>query len=294
MPGGKANGSPPGGGGGGGVTNGVFGSGGSGIVILKIQVCGPGTYISGGQCNTCSICSAGNFQSAACSISSDTICNTCVVCGGGNYMSSPCTASSNTVCIVCSTCSLGSYVSSPCTATTNNVCSTCTYCLSAFSFCTPGCGACPTSFTVTNSMLLPNAIWPNHGIVPPVWCTSSAATVIFDPSVSAALIILGPGVYTITPQIPSGALTGTSSLEIFAPTDFSSLISNGLCSMKLFSWDAGNLRLTCSLNPTGLPFVVATETYLSMWYQSYNAAPGWTVSWTTTCGMGTYSSPGGP
>ena len=85
------------------------------------------------SCLTCSTCSAGTYETSACTTTSDTVCEPCLAgfaCLEG--LKAPCTATSTyqpdpskSSCLTCSTCPAGAYETSACTTTSDTVCEPC-------------------------------------------------------------------------------------------------------------------------------------------------------------------------
>ena len=85
------------------------------------------------SCLACSSCSAGTYETSACTTTSDTVCEPCpagFACLEG--VKASCTPSSSyqpdpskSSCLTCSTCPAGSYEASACTTTADSVCESC-------------------------------------------------------------------------------------------------------------------------------------------------------------------------
>eukprot|EP00960_Hanusia_phi_P011775 343504-Hanusia_phi.AAC.1 len=81
-------------------------------------------------CQNCGgTCPSGQYQSQACTATSDRVCSTCATCSSGQYASKACTSTSNTQCSQCPTwsCSTGQYLSG-CGGTSAGKCTTCPSC----------------------------------------------------------------------------------------------------------------------------------------------------------------------
>jgi len=71
--------------------------------------------------NACSTCVVGEYQSSACTATSNTVCSAC--CPVGQYSVGGCSGTTDSVCSACSACPIYQYRSSGCSRTTNSVCS---------------------------------------------------------------------------------------------------------------------------------------------------------------------------
>jgi len=99
------------------------------------SACPTGSYCStpatSATCST-TACPVGQWQSAACSSTSDRQCTGCrlpCVYAGGEYEASPCTATADRTCGTCSTsCPAGQWKSAACSTTADRKCSPCTTC----------------------------------------------------------------------------------------------------------------------------------------------------------------------
>jgi hypothetical protein len=70
-------------------------------------------------------------------------CATCATCGAGQYQSAACTATTNTVCKTCRTCPAGTFLTAACGPTTDTACSACS----------DGCDACTSATACTTCAL---------------------------------------------------------------------------------------------------------------------------------------------
>jgi hypothetical protein len=131
--------------------------------------CKPGFTGNGVTCQACTTCAAGQYQTAACTTTTDTACNTCPAgcaacsdgttcsacapgyhlagnacvacstCGAGQFQQSACTATADTVCGTCSTCGAGQYRTAACGGSSDTTCSACATC-GAGQYQTTACG----------------------------------------------------------------------------------------------------------------------------------------------------------
>ena len=132
--------------------------------------CKSGFSGDGIACGACTVCSAGHYQTAACTPTSDATCATCdagcaactgagactscgpglylsaglcvacATCGAGTFQTAACSATANTVCHACATCSAGTFQTAACSATTDTLCHACATC-GAGTFQTAACSA---------------------------------------------------------------------------------------------------------------------------------------------------------
>jgi hypothetical protein len=117
--GGSAKGGAAGGGKGGAGGSGKGGAGGSAPVHCSANpcspsatctdtasgfscACNPGFTGDGITCAPCATCSAGQYQSAACTPTTNTVCKTCTSCPVGTFLTAACTATADTICGACS------------------------------------------------------------------------------------------------------------------------------------------------------------------------------------------------
>lgn len=102
--------------------------------------CAPGRFLMGGACVACATCGVGEYQTAACTATQNTVCSTCSTCPVGQHQTAACGGSSNTACGACATCGVAQYQINACTSTSNATCGSCdTECVA----CT-GPGSCTT------------------------------------------------------------------------------------------------------------------------------------------------------
>ncbi len=121
--------------------------------------CASGKYVSGGQCVTCSTCSASEYQVTACTTTNEnTACGGCsAACGTCTGPSasecSTCTANkylNGGACAACSVCGPGTYESAACTPTADRTCGACHASCAACSGPNANqCASCPASFFVS-------------------------------------------------------------------------------------------------------------------------------------------------
>jgi hypothetical protein len=83
------------------------------------------TTTSNTVCQTCTSCTGNKYITTECSTNADAVCSDCKTCSASEYRVSSCSGKSNTVCASCSTCSANEYVKTACSASANTVCSTC-------------------------------------------------------------------------------------------------------------------------------------------------------------------------
>jgi hypothetical protein len=74
-------------------------------------------------CTGCTNCSIEEYESEACSNSTDRVCTACTPCTSGNYASVPCSKYGDRTCSACANCTGNFYEVSPCTEDFNRVCS---------------------------------------------------------------------------------------------------------------------------------------------------------------------------
>ena len=91
------------------------------------------------QCKDCRVCGSGSYQSAACTVSSDTVCTSCAgQCAPGNYVSRACTSVVNQQCSPCRTsCGQDNYIRTACNPSATSDTTVCASCLTADQ-CLPG------------------------------------------------------------------------------------------------------------------------------------------------------------
>ena len=156
------------------------------IDMSSCGLCPPETYEgAGGNCAACLTCAVGQFESAACSHSSDRACSPCAttscaagsritVCDGSGAVDSsactPCRArtfldAANT-CVACGTCGADEYVSSACSSSSDATCATCgisscgtgmilTPCTGVELSDVAGCAAPPAEHYVLDNIVVP-------------------------------------------------------------------------------------------------------------------------------------------
>jgi len=100
--------------------------------------CKSGYTGTGVVCSACTVCGTGQYQTAACTATTNTVCTPCSACGAGKYQTAACAGSSDTTCATCAVCGAAQYQSAACGATTNTTCAACDVDCTA---CT-GVGAC--------------------------------------------------------------------------------------------------------------------------------------------------------
>ena len=149
---------------------------------------------------TCSVCPAGTYVSAACTVSSNTVCTPCssgtsyssttnagacstcsAGCNAGAYKSAACNLTSDITCtacvagtnyclagvtapVACSVCTSGSYTSAACTAASNTQCTPC-----------PAGSYCPTPTTSTVTPCTAGVNYCLAGVTAPATCGVCAA-----------------------------------------------------------------------------------------------------------------------
>ncbi|EGD79525.1 hypothetical protein PTSG_10095 [Salpingoeca rosetta] len=102
------------------------------------STCAAGQYLDGvcggrsnPQCTACTECSAGTYETRACTLTSNRACDACVRaedCGSGEYLAGKCTATTSPKCQVCTTakdCGLGEVLLGTCGGASNPVCVAC-------------------------------------------------------------------------------------------------------------------------------------------------------------------------
>ena len=102
--------------------------------------CASGRYLSGGTCQLCSTCTAGQYRAAACTSTANTVCNTCSACGAGQYETGACGGTSDRVCSACTPCGSMQWEDGACTPTSNRSCAMCAVC-GASQYRVAACGA---------------------------------------------------------------------------------------------------------------------------------------------------------
>jgi peptidoglycan/xylan/chitin deacetylase (PgdA/CDA1 family) len=95
--------------------------------------CSAGSFLHGGSCNACTVCSGTTFQATACTATSDAQCSacdaSCATCSGPG--SGDCTTCADGSyldgghCVACSACAAGSYEAQPCSAGNPATCVPC-------------------------------------------------------------------------------------------------------------------------------------------------------------------------
>ena len=91
--------------------------------------CYGGYYKTGNTCNKCrSACLASQYETSACTASSNRQCATCQTCGSETYSNGGCSGSTNQICSTCLSCTSSQYETSACTSSSNRQCTTCLTC----------------------------------------------------------------------------------------------------------------------------------------------------------------------
>jgi hypothetical protein len=90
---------------------------------FRVGECGGGsnTY----QCQDCTACSDGEYQTSACTSTADTQCAACSSCDGGQFIHTACSGSVDTQCSTCKQCGSTEYEHTACTTTTDATCAAC-------------------------------------------------------------------------------------------------------------------------------------------------------------------------
>ena len=190
-----------------------------------------------------SACSASEYESTACTATTNRVCTACTTCTAGvNYRTGACTAG-NTACTACPTCTAGDYKSVACTTTSAGTCASCPsgyYCTSgAANFC-PSDSNSPTGSSVITACTCNAGYYGTNGgscTICPVgsYCPGGTS------AVSCSSVITGSS--------SLGGATSTSSSSCICNPGYTG--SNGgpctVCQPGYVCPGNGNMAILCSV-----------------------------------------------